>query len=80
MSHPENEVDDDEEIDIFEELEQMNQRVTKVDRTLFYGLRGLVMLIDYLERAINPLSEPEEKAAALIKVREIIDSMRESMK
>ena len=77
------EQDDDEmgeEVDIFEVVEEMAQRVDRLDRTLYFGLRGLVMLIDFLEQAVSPMTEPEEKAKALIKVREIIDSMRSTMK
>ena len=62
------------------ELDELKTRVERMDKTLFYGLRGLVMLIDHLEVAVNPLGDPEEKAAALIKVREIINSMRDSIK
>jgi len=55
-------------------------RIESMDRTLFNGLRGVVMLIDHLECAVNPLSEPEEKAAALVKVREVIDMMKGTLK
>jgi hypothetical protein len=55
-------------------------RIESMDRTLFNGLRGVVMLIDRLECAVNPLSEPEEKAAALVKVREVIDMMKGTLK
>jgi hypothetical protein len=55
-------------------------RIESMDRTLFNGLRGVVMLIDHLECAVNPLAEPEEKAAALVKVREVIDMMKGTLK
>lgn len=62
------------------DVAELKDRIDRMDKTVFYGLRGLVMLIDHLETAVNPMSEPEEKAAALIKVREIIDMMREGIK
>lgn len=61
-------------------VRQLNERVERMDKTIYYGLRGLVMLIDHLETAVNPMSEPEQKAESLVKVREIIDQMRTIIK
>jgi hypothetical protein len=55
------------------------KRIESMDRTLFSGLRGLVMLIDHLERGVNPLTEPAEKVKSLIKVRETIDQMQQRL-
>lgn len=63
-----------------DELQELRDRVERMDKTLYYGLRGLVMLIDHLETAVNPMSEPEHKAESLVKVREIINSMRTLIK
>lgn len=72
---------DDDFLDVIDDrINEVEKRVERVDRTLYFGLRGIVMLIDHLEQAINPMSEPEAKAASLIKVREIIDMMRENIK
>ena len=77
---PESLPPEEEEEDLFDAVGALEKRVEGIDRTLFYGLRGIIMLIDHLEEAVNPMSEPEKKAASLIKVREIINTMRDSMK
>lgn len=84
---PEDFQPEEEEEDVFEAIEAvednldaLQKRVEGIDRTVYYGLRGIVMLIDHLEEAVNPMNEPEKKASALIKVREIINAMREGMK
>ena len=61
------------------EMEEMQARIESMDKSLYNGLRGLVMLVDLMETAVNPTSEPEEKAASLMKVRQIIDMMQRSL-
>ena len=61
------------------QLLSLESRVENMDRTLFNGLRGLVMLIDNLEKGVNPQNTPEERARALVQVREIVDVMQESL-
>lgn len=82
MSKEPADIDDEEldDVDIYALVEELAARVDRLDRTMYFGLRGLVMLIDFLEQAVNPLTEPEDKAKALVKTREIIDTMRASMK
>lgn len=60
-------------------VSQLFTRVESMDKTLFSGLKGLVMLIDNLESAVDPTTDPEEKAAALIRVRQVIAMMRETL-
>jgi len=57
----------------------MNQRVESRDRTLFSGLRGIVMIMDSLEQATDPAASAEIAAKARAKVRDIIDTMTRSM-
>ena len=57
-------------------VEELQARVESMDKSLYNGLRGLVMLVDLMETAVNPTSEPEDKARALVQVREIINMMQ----
>lgn len=60
-------------------LETLESRVESVDRTLFQGLRGLVMLIDHLETVLDPTTTPEDKADALTRVQATIATMKEAL-
>ena len=74
------EAEDSDEVDLVEAVLFHGKRIESMDRTLFFGLRGLVMLLDHVETVVNPLTQPEEKAAALQQLQETIAGMKESLK
>jgi len=77
--HEEHEEDSD-EVDLAETVLFHGKRIESMDRTLFFGLRGLVMLLDHVETVVNPLTQPVEKAAALRQLQETLAGMKESLK
>ena len=63
-----------------EAIEKHNSRIESMDKTLFRGLRGLVMILDFLEQATDPTASASEALKARAKVRDIIDMMQKSIK
>jgi hypothetical protein len=61
-------------------MDSIESRVESMDRTLFHGLRGLVLLIDHLETVVDPTTSPAEKAEALTSVQATIATMKEVLK
>ena len=65
--------------ELVDQVTELTERVVSMDKTLYYGLRGLAMLVVQLEVVVNPLSEPEDQAKALTQVQETLQAMKKTL-